>query len=96
MTKRTAVKLALLYCVALLSWYSATSCAEMKPLIRTANDIAAAWCEAYYSKQSGITAEQAAQDFCKTEAQLHPWLDLVLAGERDGVAKLGVMKENCK
>jgi hypothetical protein len=66
-----------------------------KPTIRTASDIAAAWCAAYNAKRAGITAEQAADQFCATEAQLRPWLDLVLAGEKEGVGKLGVQKE-CK
>ena len=66
-----------------------------KPTIRTADDIAAAWCAAYNAKRVGITAEQAADQFCATEAQLRPWLDLVLAGEKEGVAKLGVQK-GCK
>lgn len=85
-----------LFLLGMVVFVSGPDCAawnSAKPAIRTANDIATAWCVAYNVKKAGITAEQAADQFCSTQAQLRPWLDLILAGERDGVAKLGVPKE---
>lgn len=70
-------------------------CAAFKPAARTANDLAGQWCAAYNAQKKGITLDEALNRFCATEAQIKPWLDLILAGERDGVGKLGVQKE-CK
>lgn len=63
------------------------SCSAVKPIINTAHDIAKLWCEAHY-KASGkeqITAEE----LCASEKILRPWIDMVLAGEKDGVEAAG-------
>lgn len=62
------------------------SCAGSKPYLRTADDAATWACSAFYGKKQGISLDEAAQTFCKTKAQLQPWLDQLLALERQGVA----------
>jgi len=64
-----------------------TSCSAVKPIINTAHDIAKLWCEAHYkaSGKDGVTAEQ----LCASEKILRPWIDMVLAGEKDGVEAAG-------
>lgn len=83
--------------VVLLSWglLLVPDCAALKPAARTANDLAGQWCAAHYAQLNGLSVDEALQKFCATELQLKPWLDLVLAGEREGVGKLGIQKE-CK
>lgn len=63
-----------------------TGCAGSKPYLRTADDAATWACSAFYGKKQGISLDEAAQTFCKTKAQLQPWLDQLLALERQGVA----------
>lgn len=60
-------------------------CAESKPYIRTADDAATWACSAFYGKKQGMSLDEAARTFCKTKAQLQPWLDQLLALERQGV-----------
>jgi hypothetical protein len=82
----------------LLVWLAAfflADCAALKPAARTANDLAGQWCAAHYAQLNGLSVDEALQKFCATELQLRPWLDLILAGEKQGVGKLGVQKE-CK
>lgn len=62
------------------------SCTGSKPYLRTADDAATWACAAFYGKKQGISLDEAAQTFCKTKAQLQPWLDQLLALERQGVA----------
>lgn len=62
------------------------SCAGSKPYLRTADDAATWACAAFYGKKQGLSLDEAAQTFCKTKAQLQPWLDQLLALERQGVA----------
>lgn len=62
------------------------SCAGSKPYLRTADDAATWACSAFYGKKQGLSLDEAAQAFCKTKAQLQPWLDQLLALERQGVA----------
>lgn len=62
------------------------SCAEAKPYLRTADDAATWACAAFYGKKQGLSLDEAARTFCKTKAQIQPWLDHLLALERQGVA----------
>lgn len=73
--------------VAALFSLSLVSCAAIKPVANTAHDIAKLWCEAHYkaSGKDGVTAEQ----LCASEKVLRPWIDMVLAGEKNGVEKAG-------
>lgn len=75
------------------AWIFSASCAAFKPAARTANDLAGQWCAAHYAQLNGVTVDEALSKFCATELQLKPWLDLILAGEKQGVGKLGVQKE---
>ena len=75
-------------CLAFLLLPGAT-CAQAKPIIRNANDIAADWCAAHYSQVKGLSVEDALRTFCTGEKLLKPWLDLILMGQKNGVAKLG-------
>jgi hypothetical protein len=61
------------------------SCASAKPYIRTADDAASWACAAFYGKKQGLSLDDAAKTFCKSKAQLQPWLDQLLALERQGV-----------
>lgn len=60
-------------------------CAESKPYLRTADDAATWACSAFYGKKQGMSLDEAARTFCKTKAQIQPWLDHLLALERQGV-----------
>ncbi len=62
------------------------SCAESKPYLRTADDAATWACAAFYGKKQGLSLDEAARTFCKTKAQIQPWLDHLLALERQGVS----------
>jgi hypothetical protein len=62
------------------------SCAGSKPYLRTADDAATWACSAFYGKKQGISLDEAAQTFCKSKAQIQPWLDQLLALERQGLA----------
>lgn len=72
--------------ILLCSTFVFVSCAGSKPYLRTADDAASWACAAFYGKKQGISLDEAAQTFCKTKAQLQPWLDQLLALERQGVA----------
>lgn len=83
------------FIAACLAATSATGCAAFnsaKPVLRTADDIAGAWCASHFAETSGLSVEDAAKTFCATEAQLRPWLRLVLSGQRDGIDRAGVCK----
>lgn len=71
-----------------------TGCAEAKPYLRTANDIAGPLCSLFYSQKQGISVEQAAELFCKTQKQIEPWLDQVLALQSHGI--VAGAAEGCK
>ena len=62
------------------------SCAEAKPYIRTADDAATWACAAFYGKKQGLSLDEAARTFCKTKAQLQPWIDHLLSLERQGIS----------
>ena len=59
------------------------SCATVKPIARTAHDIAVLWCEAHY-RSSGKDSVSA-QELCASEKVLRPWIDMILAGEKNGI-----------
>jgi hypothetical protein len=69
-----------------LGLFLLVSCADVKPYIRTADDAATWACSAFYGKRQGISLDDAAKTFCKTKAQLQPWLDQLLALERQGLS----------
>lgn len=75
------------------SFLPGASCAAAKPIIRNVNDIAADWCVARYSQMKGLSAEDALRTFCTGEKVLKPWLDLILMGQKNGVAKVGIAHE---
>ncbi len=66
---------------------TAVSCARVKPVIRSAVDIARDLCALVSSERYGISAQDAARMFCATEAQLDPWLQEILAAEQRAAAK---------
>lgn len=81
--KKTAKVTAALLLLALPLGLSA--CAEVKPYLRTANDYAPSVCAAFFSQKQGISVEQAAELFCKTQKQLQPWIDQLLSLEKQGL-----------
>lgn len=66
-------------------WVFSASCAAFRAPARTADDAAQVICAAHEAKRQGVSVDQALDQFCKTEAQLRPWLELVLSAEREGV-----------
>ncbi len=77
----------LFYIVAALGLCTAAACAQVKPVIRSAVDIARDLCALVSSERYGISAQDAARMFCATEAQLDPWLQEILAAEQRAAAK---------
>lgn len=68
-------------------------CAEAKPYLRTADDVASSLCAIFFSEQQGLSVEEAAAKFCQTKDQLQPWIDEVLAAKRQaGIQALGKQK----
>lgn len=63
-----------------------TACAEAKPYLRTADDVASALCAAFFSEKQGISLEQAAETFCRDKRQIQPWIDQVLAMKKNGIS----------
>jgi hypothetical protein len=59
-----------------------TGCAEIKPLARTAVEAARHACAAY-AEQTGVSFE----DVCKTEEQLRPFIDALLAAQQAAAAQ---------
>ena len=74
------IRLALLLVVALLT----TGCANFKPIARTVLDVARAGCEMFAAEQ-GLSIS----DVCATEKQLQPFVDGLLAAQRQA----GVTRE---
>ena len=64
-----------------------TGCAGGKPYVRTADDAATWACAAFNSQRQGLSLEDAAGAFCKTKAQLQPWIDQLLALQRQGLSQ---------
>lgn len=76
-------KLPLLLVVAALL----SGCSSLKPILRTAHDVAKSLCALHYSEQQGLSVEEAGSKFCETEAQLRPWIDFVLKTKKDGIVQ---------
>lgn len=58
-------------------------CAGWKPVARTADGVAEALCAQFFAEQKpGLSLEDAAKEFCATEAELRPWIDQVLAAKQ--------------
>ncbi len=75
------------YLAITLGLCAAGACAQVKPVIRSAVDIARDLCALVSSERYGISAQDAARMFCATEAQLDPWLQEILAAEQRAAAK---------
>lgn len=73
--------------LAVLSASAVGACAEMKPIARTAVDIARDLCAMTIAERNGISTEEAVRTFCATEAQLEPWLDELLAAKQRMAAR---------
>jgi hypothetical protein len=63
------------------------SCAEVKPVVRTAVDIARDLCAMVAAQRQSISIEDAVNAFCATETELEPWIDAVLAAQEQATAK---------
>lgn len=58
-------------------------CASWKPIARTADGVAETLCAQFFAEQKpGLSLEDAAKEFCATEADLRPWIDQVLAAKQ--------------
>ena len=68
--------------VAVLALFGAGACAEAKPVVRTALDIARELCVQETAERNGVSVEEAVETFCKTETQLDPWLEELLAAKQ--------------
>lgn len=66
---------------------SSSGCSSLKPILRTAHDVAKSLCALHFSEQQGLSVEEAASKFCETETQLRPWIDFVLKTKKDGIAQ---------
>ena len=65
-----------------LACLALSGCAAFGPAVRTFSDIAAAACAKHYSQAYGFSLDEAAEFFCKTNAQLRPWLVLMREGRQ--------------
>ena len=68
--------------LAVLALFAAVACAEVKPVARTAVDIARDFCAITVAERNGVSVEEAVKQFCATEEQLDPWLDELLAAKQ--------------
>ena len=66
---------------------TSVGCAQVKPVVRSAVDIARDLCALVVSERRGISAADAARMFCATEKQLEPWLNELLEAERRAAAR---------
>jgi hypothetical protein len=69
-------------CVTVLLALTLGGCAEMKPIVRSVHDLAQHACALFFSERQGLSAEDAAREFCRTEQQLRPWLEQMLAAQQ--------------
>lgn len=66
----------------------AATCSDAKPVVQKAFDVARSLCVLLTSDQKpGVSAQEIAETFCKTEAQVRPYLDVVLKAQKDGVGR---------
>jgi hypothetical protein len=68
--------------VTVLALLVAVACAEVKPVARTAVDVARDFCAITVAERNGISVEDAVKQFCATEEQLDPWIDELLAAKQ--------------
>jgi hypothetical protein len=69
--------------LAFLGFTNLTACAGWKPIARTVDGAAEALCAQFFAEQKpGLSLEDAAKQFCATEADLKPWIDEVLAAKQ--------------
>lgn len=67
--------------VAITALTTLTGCPYVKPIARTALEAARYACQSY-AEQTGVSWE----DICKTEEQLRPFLDAILAAQAQAAA----------
>lgn len=75
-----------LLCGLVVMFVLTAGCAALKPIARTADDIAHQLCALHYAEAEGLSLEEAGTKFCQTEAAIRPWLELVLRTQRVGTA----------
>lgn len=73
----------------LIAFVSGVSCAEVKPVARTVNDIARDACEVAFSEQE-LPQGVSVKDLCKTHKDLQPFIDSILAAKQQVGASHGV------
>ena len=77
-----------LACLVLLALPPACTAAQVKAIVPEALDVAEQLCVLLTAEQKqGLSAREVADQFCKTEAQLRPFLDYVLRAKRNGVTQ---------
>jgi hypothetical protein len=63
------------------------SCSDVKPVLPRALDVAEQLCLLLSAEQKpGLSPREVAEQLCKTEAQLRPFLDYVLRAKQLGVS----------
>ena len=75
------------YLAAVLAFCTAGACAQVKPVVRSAVDVARDLCAMVTADRYSISPQDAVRLFCATEAQLDPWLQEILAAEKRAMAK---------
>jgi hypothetical protein len=72
---------------------ASTGCANVKPVLQTADDIAQTLCAKYHQESFGISIEDAAKKYCELREDYAPWIDAALASIQAGAAaKAGAAK----
>lgn len=62
------------------------SCAAVKPVVRTIDDLARESCQFYFRDTLGISFEDAARTYCKTREDWAPFIDPLLRAQAEGGA----------
>ena len=75
--KEGALGIALIVSVA----FSLTSCAGIKPVIKTIDDLAQDACGMFFADRMGISWEDAARAYCNTREALAPFIDPLLEAQ---------------
>jgi len=69
--------------LAFFGFTQVAACASWKPVARTADGLAEALCAQVFAEQKpGMSLEDAAREFCATEADLKPFIAQVLAAKQ--------------
>lgn len=61
-------------------------CASFKPVVRTADDLAQEACALFFGDKQGIDIEAAAKAYCATRQAWAPFINPILAAEKQGGA----------